>query len=38
LTEDGAARAREVRVKNRVMASFIFGAEEMLDRKLVSTG
>lgn len=32
LTEEGAARASEVRVRMRVVVSFMVGAGEMLDK------
>jgi hypothetical protein len=38
LTEDGAARASEVRVKMRVVVSFMFGSREMLDKTLLNLG
>jgi hypothetical protein len=42
LTEDGAARASEVRVKMRVVVrvvvSFMFGSREMLDKRLLNLG
>lgn len=38
LTEEGAARTSEVRVIMRVVVSFMFGAGEMLDKRLLNLG
>jgi len=38
LTEDGAARTSEVRVRMRVVVSLMFGAGEMLDKRLLKLG
>jgi hypothetical protein len=38
LTEDGAASVSEVRVRMRVVVSFMFGSREMLDKTLLNLG
>ena len=38
LTEEGAARTSEVRVRMRVVVSLMFGAGEMLDKRLPNQG